>query len=161
MIWIYIIPILALIIVICLFFRQSENDKKDGVLFSLGNCLYCGGFYEIEGGKETTITIYDNRVILTILKSSNNFYSGYSKTLYISNIENIGIKSETQIRSEISLGKMIMFGIFSLAMKNDKTITTNYLVIDYNSGDDITSIILNADSNEEIIELINKLKRGN
>lgn len=145
--------VIAIIIIIFLFIgliglgEQQEQDKKNEVLFR-GEGEYLGGLSDTEGGKKFTC-IFD--------KNNIAFKGKLTMRIRISNIKNIAIKSEMQIQSDISLGKMVVFGVFALAMKNKKTVVNNYSVMNiYQHGKDQT-IILRMQDNEKFVRQIQKL----
>jgi F0F1-type ATP synthase membrane subunit a len=159
LIMMYFILILMVVFVVVLLSLQETKNKDNNVLFSCttADAIYCGGFEDIEGGKKTAIGIYKEKIQLFILKKNSNYFDGYTKIIDISKIKNAAIKSETQVQSEIGLGKMLIFGVFALAMKNKRTTVNNYVIIDYYNGDSLQSIALSTSMNEKIVQTIKQL----
>ncbi len=73
-------------------------------------------------------------------------------------VTNAEIKSETQITSEIGLGKLLVFGALAFAMKDKKSVVKNYLVITCNKNGNEVSIIFESFIPERIVREIRKIK---
>lgn len=144
--------LLALIVIGVLLVWLGDEQKKDHVerdiLYEDFNVKYLGGLPNKEGGKKVTLTIKSDRVFLAGLK-----------TIFKAEILGAEIQSEQQIVNNISLGKIVAFGLLSLGMQNTKTIVKNYVVIRFLEGNEERNIILECNGMERVVGLINALAR--
>lgn len=81
---------------------------------------YIGGHYECPEGKE------DIEVI--VLPQGLLLYH-FNETIPYSEIEDVQFKTEAEIQSDVTLTRMIAFGVYALAMKKKKKVVTNYLIL--------------------------------
>ena len=117
-------------------------------------CKYYGGFPDISNKKKCTIT-----------KKGEEFEYRFSiDTIRHSKIKKTkcSIITQTQLQEQVSLGKLVVFGIFALGMKNTKELTEEYCKVDITNEDKtVISIILKHDNittNQEILDFFNKAK---
>lgn len=86
---------------------------------------YIGGHYEAPEGKE------DINVMLIpcgiILKDIEDIIS-YTE------IKDIQFKTESEVQSDVTLTRMVAFGVYALAMKKKKKVVTNYLILNCEHG---------------------------
>lgn len=134
------IIVIAVVVVICLaaYFLRGLEAKTKGILYRTSG-EYFGGYNDIEGRKKLNCIISKDKLIITISK--------IEKTIKISAIKNVSIKSDTQIRSNIVLGRL-----FNVDIKKQKTKANNYIVIKFNAKE---NIILNMINNNKFIDTIN------
>lgn len=140
--------------------RRQNYKEKEGIdyLKTEYGIKYLGGFKDL-GKRDNDISIdfFKDRIRF---KFDDNNYRDIKK----SDIIDCRIQSETQIRQQISMGKIILLGVFSLAGNNTKEINKEYALLEcYYEGDRI-SIILEIDfqqSLEQFIRDINRLKNLN
>jgi hypothetical protein len=130
--------------------EQKKKDKDDGIILRTLGGKYLGGFNDIEGGKNAGCVLYDNRIQIHF--SSKNY-----KTINISNINNIGIKSDVQIQNDVTLNRLLAVGVLAFGLKKKQTIVNNYLVINYNNDNKEENIILQTNRNEDIVKKISSL----
>lgn len=108
----------------------EETDKKENVLVRDVSAIYVGGFPDVEGGSKAHIVVKKETI--------NILFGGVmiqgQKSIPMSSVINAETKSETQITKDVSLGKLIVFGVLAFAMKDSKTTVKNYLVISCNDS---------------------------
>lgn len=132
---------------------QGQKDKSNGGLLFIQSGEYLGGLDDTEGGKSVTIKVYKtNTLHLNFGKLGMD-----EKIILLKDIKDIGIKSDIEIQKEISLGRLVAFGIFALGMKKQKTKVENYTIIKYNDGKKEQNIILKLTNNENFVRKIKKL----
>ena len=138
--------------------RQNYKEKKGlEYLKTEYGIKYLGGFKDL-GKKDDDITIefFKDRIRLS-------FNDGY-RDIMQKEILDCKIQSETQIRQQISMGKIILLGAFALAGNNTKEINKEFALLDcYYEGDRI-SIVLDIDfqpSLEQFVRDVNGLKNIN
>lgn len=81
---------------------------------------YIGGHYEAPEGKEDVNVMLIQQGI--ILKDIEDIIS-YEE------IKNIQFKTESEVQSDVTLTRMVAFGVYALAMKKKKKVVTNYLIL--------------------------------
>lgn len=122
--------------------REKEINRESGILYKDSTVKYLGGFPTIEGDKNCTLEIKDIYLNLSIEGNS-------TRVISLSKIKDVRIISKEQLQEKINLGKLIVFGWLSLAMKKDsKTIVNNFLQIEYNNGTEDLSLIFMSDKLE-------------
>lgn len=139
--------------------RRQNYKEKEGLeyLKTEYGIKYLGGFKDL-GKKDDDITIefFKDRIRLS-------FNDGY-RDIMQKEILDCKIQSETQIRQQISMGKIILLGAFALAGNNTKEINKEFALLDcYYKGDRI-SIVLDIDfqpSLEQFVRDVNGLKNIN
>lgn len=104
---------------------------------------YFGGFDEISV-KQTPVgvmVINDKNLQFKFHREGNGDVVA-NKTVENKDIKNVRFMNETSIVQQISLGKMVCFGWLSLAMKNNKKVVNEYVVIDILDKGENKSIVL-------------------
>ncbi|MDK0621631.1 hypothetical protein P5E90_12385 [Clostridium perfringens] len=140
--------------------RKQNYKEKEGLeyLKTEYGIKYLGGFKDL-GKKDNDITIvfFKDRIRLTF--DNNNYRDIMQKSILGCKIQN-----QTQIRQQISMGKIVLLGVFALAGNNTKEINKEFALLDcYYEGDRI-SIVLDIDfqlSLEQFVRDINRLKNIN
>jgi hypothetical protein len=141
-----IILIIAFVFTGIVITNQENRDKKEGIILTI-NGQYLGGFNDIEGGKHNTCVLYKDQ--LKIYFNPQNY-----KVINLSNINNIGIKSDIQIQNDITLGRLLTVGVLAFGLKKKKTLVNNYVIINYDNNE---NIVLEMDNNEQLVREVNKL----
>lgn len=139
--------------------RRQNYKEKEGLeyLKTEYGIKYLGGFKDL-GKKDDDITIefFKDRIRLS-------FNDGYRDVMQ-KEILDCKIQSETQIRQQISMGKIILLGAFALAGNNTKEVNKEFALLDcYYEGDRI-SIVLECRKQyylEECVKDIRKLIKNN
>ena len=106
----------------------------------------------------------------TYIKEINFFKEKIQLLLGESGVANISVKrikkaslmSSIEIQEKIGLGKIAVFGVFALAMKNKKNINKRYINIELDEGDGVEySVFLEVPAKDiAIVKLINKIIKG-
>lgn len=144
---VFVIFICMIIASIILFSDRAQEDKENGTLFR-GDGEYLGGFGDTEGGKSFTCLIDKNYL---------HFKGKLSTSIKVKDIKKVEIKSDTQIQNEITLGRIVAFGVFALGMKKKKTIIENYSVINTLYDNEERVIILKMQNNEKFVRQVKEL----
>lgn len=139
--------------------KKYYKDKFNlDYLKSTHNIRYLGGFKDLG--------IKNNKISIDFFKDRVRFeFDGDNyKDIMQKDILDCKIQSETQIRQQISMGKIVLLGVFALAGNNTKEINKEFALLDcYYEGDRI-SIVLDIDfqpSLEQFVRDINRLKNIN
>lgn len=140
--------------------RKQNYKEKEGLEYLKTECgiKYLGGFKDV-GKKDNDLIVdfFKDRIRLTF---DNNKY----RDIMQKDILGCKIQNETQIRQQISMGKIVLLGVFALAGNNTKEINKEFALLDcYYEGDRI-SIVLDIDfqpSLEQFVRDINRLKNIN
>lgn len=82
---------------------------------------YIGGHYEAPEGKDD---------IEVIVLQQGLFLSDFMDLVPYEEIKDVQFKTESEIQSDVTLTRMIAFGVHALAMKKKKKVVINYLILD-------------------------------
>lgn len=96
---------------------------------------YCGG---IPGADKT------GDYVVSLRKEGIRVDFGMFKSKYTipyENITNVSIKTDEQISKDVTIGRLLLLGVFAFGAKKKTKNTTNYLVIDYSENGVSTSAI--------------------
>ena len=121
--------------------KDKMKGKDESILIEDTFAKYLGGF--------PTVSSDDKRVELTVKKDGIVFnFLGRKPMQFISKKDLLGaeIKSESQITEDISLGRVLAFGVIGLAMKKKNTVNKNYLMISYNDKGKKRDVIMEVSS---------------
>lgn len=145
--------VLITIIIIVFVFKQTtkqlEEDEAKGIKFKEFGAKFLGGLPDVEGNKKVDIILNKTKLELYI--------NGREKSIPVHSIKNAEIKTNQQIANEVSLGKLLVFGIFALGMKNEKTIIKNYVDVTFNDNGTNRDIILESTDNEGLVRQLRGL----
>lgn len=147
---------LALCIFIIYLLVQSDNkrieqEKKEGIVLSDPMAKYLGGFPDVAGEKNVHFKIKENIIILQIQSSGTRY-------IPMKDIIDVGIKSETQINNEVSLGKLALFGVLAFGMDNKTTTINNYLVLSYKDKNGKRDVIIKSNQLEQLVRTIRRYR---
>lgn len=136
--------------------KKIEDYRKQGLeyigLFSF-ECI--GGFKDIGACKDCYIDLFEEKINITLYKKNQSGTVLGSKIVDIkmSDILSAELQTETQISEQISLGKLITFGILSFGMKKKQNeIIREYLLINMNYNNEKVSLILKTTKDDEYNE---------
>ncbi|WP_114651593.1 hypothetical protein [Clostridium perfringens] len=140
--------------------RRQNYKEKEGLeyLKTEYGIKYLGGFKDL-GKKDDDITLllFKDRIRFEFTKDSY-------RDIMRKDILDFKIQNETQIRQQISMGKIILLGAFALAGNNTKEVNKEFALLDcYYEGDRI-SIVLECRKQyylEECVKDIRKLIKNN
>ncbi|MEG1309388.1 MAG: hypothetical protein RSD06_00750 [Bacilli bacterium] len=130
--------------------------KKQGLDFlknEFGNIKYLTGFKDIGIKEDIYISLFKDRIRF-------NFEKDFYRDVLKNDISDCRIETETQIRNQISMGKILCLGIFAFGGNNTKEINKEYLVIDCKFKNNNINILLEFKdqiSLEEASKDINRL----
>lgn len=107
----------------------QEKFKQGGKPLGIASCKYLGGHPAIIGEKDGLIQVNKAGII---------FEPGLTlETLYIP-IENIirgEFKTDEQITKDVTLTRLLAFGVFAFGMKKKRKEITNYVVLTYTENE--------------------------
>lgn len=105
---------------------------------------YVGGHFEQPEGKEDVEIILIPEGILLY---------NFNDIIPYSEIKDIQFKTESEVQSDVTLTRMVAFGVYALAMKKKKKVVTNYLILSCEhagmkysmvfAGDNVTTLYTN------------------
>lgn len=138
--------------------KKSYKDREGlDYLKSIHSIKYLSGFRDIGVKEDISILLFQDRIRF-------KFGKYFQRDVLKNDISDCRIETETQIRNQISVGKILCFGILSLAGNNTKEINKEYLVIDGKVKNSNINIILEFKdqiSLEEALKDINRLIESN
>lgn len=106
--------------------EQKRNRTSSNPYLIDTEIKYLTGFPDKIGDKEYRIKVYRDKIGF-----SEKYYDNRNFVIWTKDLIDSRIASENFIREQISLGKMLAFGIFSLAMKKkEKKQVNNYLQLE-------------------------------
>lgn len=100
-------------------------------------CEYIGGHQSANKACKGTLTVNNNSVIFR-----GGILSKFE--IPISEITGSSLQTQEQISRNVTLGRLLMFGIFAVGMKKKKVDTTKYLVITYKENGVENSIVFKS-----------------
>lgn len=109
---------------------------------------YLGGFRDVSAPKKFDLIFKENEMIFNFINTST------SKIIQRGDINDIEIMTQSQIKNEISLGKLLVFGILAFGMKKEEEEIKNYVVLKYKDNDKHRSVIISTCCPEAIIKYI-------
>lgn len=134
---------------------KKTYKEKEGIeyLKPLYGIKYLGGFKDL-GRKDTDITLLLFKDRIRFEFDKNNYRDIMQKDILDCKIQN-----ETQIRQQISMGKIVLLGVFALAGNNTKEINKEFALLDcYYEGDKI-SILLECRDQYYLEECVNDIRK--
>lgn len=131
----------------------KANDLKSLGRFGLS---YHGGYKNAGFTENAHIEVFENKIRIELKGDAKNpfiidrFYT-YDKIL------DIELKTEQDIKESISLGKLLVFGVFALGMKGkSKTISQEYIVLRVKENDNEIDLIFQTEQYYNLINLISQ-----
>lgn len=86
---------------------------------------YVGGHFEQPEGKEG---------VEIILIPEGMLLYNFNDIIPYTEIKEIQFKTESEVQRDVTLTRMIAFGVYALAMKKKKKVVTNYLILNCEHG---------------------------
>ena len=86
--------------------------------------------------------------------------SNVDDVILFEEIKNISFKSETEIQKDVTLTRMIAFGVYALALKKKKKVVSNFLILECEKGELVYSIAFGGD-NPKVSSLYSEVFKRN
>lgn len=147
--WFVIVMLLFLGWGLSTLFASKETDfeelKKDGDIEPLDyvQTNYYGGFRDVSAKENPFINIYmfedKVRVIFNLYLKMIDY-----KDIPREDIISVRYMNETELRDSISVGKVLVFGWVGLAMKNQKEVNKEYIILTCKYEDKVIDVALNS-----------------
>lgn len=119
------------------------------------HCEYCGGLSALKERCNVDAKIANGNLEI----SSGILHSTF---IPITHIIDCSFKTDEQISKDITLTRMFVFGMYSLALKKKRTTITNYLIITYEDCGIESAVILTGNDTVALnSELITARKQAN
>lgn len=134
---------------------KEENTNKFSQLgyhyIDLLGANYKGGI--------KNISVHTNAVSISLLKEGLNFDTGIAeKTILFKNIVDMALQSQQYIQNQVSLGKLVVFGVFAFGMeRKQNTINDEYILLKVNDEDGEYNVLLQAYEATYNQEIFNRL----
>ena len=113
---------------------------------------YCGGIPEMTKADSVEIVAGPKGVEIVRAFSKN-------VKIPLENIRDVTLKSEEQISKDVTLTRLFLLGVFAFGAKKKRKQSTNYLVIEYESGGISCSGIFTGDKAPKVYADINKTRQ--
>lgn len=159
----FLMIILGIILVIFILYYNSNSDKKEmtkekiSIFSKLGfnyietiNVLYKGGIKNISSNTTTSFNLLQEGI--GVISETQ------VKIIPFDDIVDMSLQNNQYIQSQISLGKLIVFGALALGMKGtNHSINDEYIVLKIHDEDEEYSVLLQAIDVKDNQEVYNKL----
>lgn len=137
-------------------YRHDKKYKarlKETDCISINSFDYCGGSDYVAKNCKVEL-LWGNDGILTLC-----FGNFRREQIPFENISKITAKSEQQIKNDVTLTRLALFGVFAFGMKKETTDTRYFLVFDYNDieGSNNNLILGGCSSLQTELDLFNKI----
>lgn len=133
-------------------FMDKIKDFADKAPIYVGNIEYCGGIADFK--KKCDININVN-------KYGIEFAYGFKKvSIDIDDVLKSELTTEEQISKDVTLTRLVLFGVFAFGLKKKKVDIKEYLVITYKINDFETKCILKGKNIDKINNAIIKAKQN-
>lgn len=157
-----IIIIIAIVIIICCMLSSKDMkkiDKENMDKFSKLGYHYIeslGAYYK---GGIKNISINNNAITIILLQEGLNFDTGIvEKTIFFKNIKDISLQSQQHIQNQVSLGKLIVFGVLAFSMEGKtNTINDEYIVLNAIDEDGEYNVVMQPYESTKNQEMYNTL----
>lgn len=118
---------------------------------------YVGGIDGIYDLTKVNISMSNDNILAIDFDGK---YKNYNKRIRMGDIQSVIIQTEEQIKNDVTLGRLVMFGVFALAMKKEKRYMEKYLIINYLGNGQEQQIISRGQGAIVIKEYYEKIKKG-
>jgi len=142
--------------------KQIKSEKEMGILNSQ-EVIHLGGCPYIDANKKVTLAICKNNT-LYFYKNPNDIIYKYNP-LYkipINQITRYELKTESQIREDVTLTRLLTLGVLAFGLKKKTEINNTYLILSYTQNNVPIDCIFKSSTNNQqlgnIISTINRLK---
>lgn len=137
--------------------KDIEQEKSLGIIYSDNYASYIGGLSDVEGGKSVKVSILNEKIVLDFTRTVQKADEFNPPTVIkMDNINYAEIKSEEQLRNDISVGRILVLGI--LAFGKQKQVVNNYTLINYQDNNTERNLVLQSPNNETLVKTIKKIK---
>lgn len=134
--------------------ERCGSKHKSGIIVN----NYVGGFKDIGICRHTYLDLMEDRIIVTFKDDSKGIKE--KKQIKYSDVLDVSIQTETQIKEKVSLGKILVFGVLSFGMKgNQSTISQEYLVMKVKYNNEDLDLIFSVGNAYQAVKNINEYKR--
>lgn len=147
--------------------KEKLNAKDQHINSTHKFSFIChGGLKDMGFCKSCFIELFKDRIIIKLYKEDNigSIIGSKSLEVMLTNIIDLSLQTEKEIKEKVSLGKILVFGFLSLAMdKKSYTINKEFLVLTFNNNDEKVNLILESKYNDldtfKLLTEINEYKK--
>jgi len=115
--------------------KKNERLQKSGIdpntIYSIGK--YVGGHPKIDKTIEKC-SIYKRTEDIVICEVGQDYFPSPKSRIPINSIKNIQVEDATSIEKKITLGRVLLVGVFALAWRKNKKDEHAFVTIDWNDG---------------------------
>lgn len=116
----------------------KEKLKNGGKPVGFGAVKYLGGHPDIPGEADGIMNINSAGLFFEVALTLSNLH------IPVQNIVRAEFKTEEQISKDVTLTRLLAFGIFAFGMKKKKVEKTSYLVVTYKENSLENTIVFSA-----------------
>ena len=136
----------------------EKNDKKEGATTILSiNTTHLGGDPSLKQKQPVTFEARSDGTFRMNLGVGLNI--DY-KLINSKNIIRCECKTEQDISHDITMGRLIGFGIFALALKKEKKMINTYMILNYKINDITVNCLFGAKDGQKLSQLVYKINEA-
>lgn len=122
--------------------NHSEMIVKEGIKI-MDYIIYIGGFKGLLENETGTIKLLDSSLKITLPSKT--------KILKYTDIIDFDGKLESEIKSDVTLSRLLVMGVFAFGAKKKTTVIKRFIIITYNDSDKECKVILQCQNAQKII----------
>jgi len=141
----------------------EDLEKNNGNIYSTF-LIHLNGHPYLQPNDVITLQIRINNSIYIENKNLNT--KTHKKTDFtgneipISQLTRYEVKTETEIRRDVTLTRLVVLGIFAFGVKKKTETNTQYLILTYiDNGVDVTCVFKQVNASQELGEIISNINR--
>lgn len=131
----------------------KQELKEGGAAYATGACKYLGGHPEMPQACDGIITINKAGLFFEVI------FPFKGLTIPLKNIKKAEFKNEEQIHKDVTLGRLLLFGVFAFGLKKKTKELHNYLVLTCNQDGIESTVIFEAKNAGALVSAIVKAQQ--
>jgi hypothetical protein len=157
----WIVMVTILLIIFYMGYEKYREDKKTndnlGIIFEKQFVDYIGGFQEISGGDvKVNIKISNENLYIYFINKDNN-----EKIISMSKIIDAECSTSEQVSKDLTLGRIVVFGILAWGLKKKTKEITKCAIITYKDENNKLRSLVFETHPDELVRHILDIKKLN
>jgi len=144
--------------------RYYEELEKNKGTISSTFLIHLSGHPYLQSNDVITLHVRNNSIYIenknlnsNSLKSPTNFYGN---EILISQLIKYEVKTETEIRRDVTLTRLVALGIFAFGVKKKTEEITQYLILTYlDNGVEVTCVFKQIQKDQEFGNIVSNITR--
>lgn len=129
---------------------RKNNENYYGRKIATGNGKYVGGNISLTPNQDFVIDCHEKGIFFHRLLSSDGLFLPYD------DIQGVSFKSEEEISKDVTLGRLLLFGVFAFGLKKKTVHKHHYIVMSFTNGQ--TAIFEVPEWSLSLVNTINSMK---